>query len=268
MTFHSLKTLLQCRLMPVLPASSEAAETKTGEIGTRRLRYALVASLLLHLLLLWPAAPRVLTDAAPGLLHAALRPSAIPSQPPPPPKPVPRGETAAPTIATPSSRVEPQALEPSKPASVPQVPVTSPEKALTPLPVAPVRVAAASVPARPQSAGAITGSLISEATASGAVLDGLRGYRLAVASQAKGFKRYPAPAIAAGWEGSTEIRLEVANDGQPRDATVTRSSGHEPLDRAAQAMIDAAAQRARLPDSLRGKAFAVVLPVVFNLEEQ
>jgi hypothetical protein len=40
------------------------------------------------------------------------------------------------------------------------------------------------------------------------------------------------------------------------------------LDRAALTMIDAGALRARLPESLRGKAFAVVLPVVFNLDDE
>lgn len=135
-----------------------------------------------------------------------------------------------------------------------------------PMPAASARTAVPPASARPAAPGAIAASLISEATASGAVLDGLRGYRLAVASQARRFKRYPAQAMASGWVGSAEIRLEVSSDGQPRDATVSRSSGHELLDRAAQAMIDAGAQRARLPDSLRGKAFAVVLPVVFNLE--
>jgi protein TonB len=234
---------------------------ETGGIGTRRLRYAVIASLLLHLLLLWPTAPRLLTDTAPALLHASLRPSPVPSQPPPPPRPARRAVAPAPTIASPSAPVEPQALEPSKPASVPQTSVVSAEKALTPMPAAP------SVPARPNAPGAVAATLISEATASGAVRDGLRGYRLAVASQARRFKRYPAQAMAAGWAGSTEIRLEVSSEGLPREVTVSRSSGHELLDRAAQAMIDAGAQRARLPDSLRGKAFAVVLPVVFNLED-
>lgn len=243
---------------------------ETGGIGTRRLRYAVVASLLLHLLLLWPAAPRVLTDTAPALLHAALRPSPVPSQPPPPPKPAPRAVAPAPTAPTaPTAPIAPQALEQSKPTSVPQTPVVSAEKALmpTPTPALPAGSAAPSVPARPTAPGAVSGTLISEASASGAVLDGLRGYRLAVAGQARRFKRYPAQAMAAGWAGSTEIRLEVASDGQPRDTTVTRSSGHQPLDRAAQAMIDAGAQRASVPESLRGKAFAVVLPVVFNLED-
>jgi hypothetical protein len=40
------------------------------------------------------------------------------------------------------------------------------------------------------------------------------------------------------------------------------------LARAALTTLDAGALRARLPDSLRGKAFAVVLPVVFNLDEE
>lgn len=242
---------------------------ETGGIGTRRLRYAVVASLLLHLLLLWPTAPRLLTDTAPALLHAALRPSPVPSQPPPPPRPAPRAVTPAPTLAASSDSVAPQVLEQSKPTSVPQTPVVSAEKALmpTPMPASPARTAAPSVPPRPTAPGAVSATLISEATASGAVLDGLRGYRLAIASQARRFKRYPAQAMAAGWAGSTEIRLEVASDGQPRDATVTRSSGHQPLDRAAQAMIDAGAQRASVPESLRGKAFAVVLPVVFNLQD-
>ncbi len=100
------------------------------------------------------------------------------------------------------------------------------------------------------------------------MLDGLRGYRLAVATQARRYKRYPTQAMASGWAGSADIRVEVGRDGRPRAATVARPSGHEALDQAALAMIDAGALRARVPDSLRGQAFAVVLPVVFNLEEQ
>ena len=99
-------------------------------------------------------------------------------------------------------------------------------------------------------------------------MDGLRGYRLAIATQARRFKRYPAQAMASGWAGSAEIRVEVDSDGRPRATTITRSSGHEALDRAALTMIEAGALRARLPESLRGKAFAVVLPVVFNLDDE
>ena len=107
-----------------------------------------------------------------------------------------------------------------------------------------------------------------EANASGEALDGLRGYRLAVATQARRFKRYPPQAMASGWTGTADIRVEVGSDGRPRPATLVRSSGHEVLDRAALAMIDAGALRARLSESLRGKTFAVVLPVVFNLDDE
>lgn len=116
-------------------------------------------------------------------------------------------------------------------------------------------------------AGSAGGSLLTEVNASGEAIDGLRGYRLALAIQARHFKRYPAQAMASGWTGSADIRVEVGSDGRPRAASVVRSSGHESLDRAALTMIDAGALRTRLPESLRGKAFAVVLPVVFNLED-
>jgi len=110
--------------------------------------------------------------------------------------------------------------------------------------------------------------LLTQANATGQALDGLRGYRLAVAGEARRFKRYPPPAMAAGWAGTAEVRLEVGDDGRPRPATVGRSSGHDALDRAALSMIDAGALRASLPESLRGKSFAVVLPVVFNLDDE
>ncbi len=113
-----------------------------------------------------------------------------------------------------------------------------------------------------------SGALITESNASGDAVDGLRGYRFAVAAQAGRFKRYPAQAMASGWAGTADIRVEVGRDGRPRAATVVRSSGHEMLDRAALSMIDAGALRAHLPESLRGKAFAVVLPVVFNLDDE
>jgi len=48
---------------------------------------------------------------------------------------------------------------------------------------------------------------------------------------------------------------------------LNKSSGHEVLDRAAQAMIEAGAERALVPDALQGKAFSLVLPVVFDLND-
>lgn len=132
----------------------------------------------------------------------------------------------------------------------------------------PAPAPAAAVATLAPVAGFPSGVLLTQANATGEALDGLRGYRLSVASEARRFKRYPPQALAAGWTGTVEVRLEVGGDGRPRAATVGRSSGHEALDRAALSMIDAGALRARLPESLRGKSFAVVLPVVFNLDDE
>ncbi|MBV6477245.1 MAG: hypothetical protein MOGDAGHF_02935 [Rhodocyclaceae bacterium] len=61
--------------------------------------------------------------------------------------------------------------------------------------------------------------------------------------------------------------MDVPREGAPRQVVLARSSGHDILDRAALAMMSRAAAAAALPDSLRGQAFAVRLPVVFDLAE-
>ncbi len=96
--------------------------------------------------------------------------------------------------------------------------------------------------------------------------DGLRRYRLSLATQARRFKRYPAQALTAGWSGTAEIRLAVASDGQG-EATLSRSSGYAVLDRAAQTMIEQSAQHTPVPETLRGRAFSVVLPVLFDIND-
>jgi periplasmic protein TonB len=244
------------------------------ELAGRRLRYSIVASLLLHLLVLWPGVTHVLTRDVPSVLHATLKPPPQAQiEPVATAEPPPRAVAPAPTSAAPPPKPRQHVLEQAGRDSVP--PLTAPVAPPLPqLPPPPATGASAAVVAPPSAAapagatGAASGALITEGNASGEAVDGLRGYRLAVATQARRFKRYPAQAMASGWAGSTEVRVEVASDGRPRTATVVRSSGHELLDRAALTMIDAGALRARLPESLRGKAFAVVLPVVFNLDEE
>ncbi|MCX7147279.1 MAG: energy transducer TonB [Sulfuritalea sp.] len=234
-------------------------------LAARRLRYAIAASVLLHILDLWPGTVRVLTKDTPPVLQATLRKP-----------PQPAVELAPPTPARAVARSQ------SEPAQAPALPrpaapmLERPTSSSVPQTVAAPAIPVLQAAPRPESAPTATtstlsasgGALLTEANASGEVVDGLRGYRLAVASQARRFKRYPAQAMASGWEGSAEIRVEVGSDGRPRTATVVRSSGHELLDRAALAMIDAGALRARVPENLRGKAFAVALPVVFNLDDQ
>lgn len=232
-------------------------------IGARRLRFAILASLVFHLLLLWPSLPR-LPDRETLQLQATLRPSppvpAVPASLPPP------VTARTPTLAPRQPVLATKALDLPQPVPVPQAPAIP---AVPPVPVPPPAAGpAVPTPAAVAAAAPAAGSLLTQANASGEALDGLRGYRLSVASEARRFKRYPPQAMSAGWAGTAEVRLEVGGDGRPRAVTVVQSSGHESLDRAALTMIDAGALRARLPESLRGKAFAVALPVVFNLEDE
>jgi protein TonB len=96
--------------------------------------------------------------------------------------------------------------------------------------------------------------------------EGLRGYRLALARAAGQYRRYPQQAIDAGWHGTVEIRVTIPLDGRPQ-LTLLRSSGFALLDSAAEEMLGLALPATQLPESVRGRAFSVVLPIVFELPE-
>lgn len=117
--------------------------------------------------------------------------------------------------------------------------------------------------ATPADAGAMAGALAGD----GLDADGLRGYRVALAREAKRFKRYPARALEAGQAGTTELRVTLGRVGMVEDIRIAKSSGHELLDQAALAMMRQAATRAPVPETLRGRLFAVTLPVIFDLRD-
>ncbi len=95
----------------------------------------------------------------------------------------------------------------------------------------------------------------------------MRGYRLALARAARGHRRYPREAAAAGWQGTTEVRVTVLEGGVPQEPKLIRSSGHEALDEAALDMLRHALPMTPVPPVLRQRAFTVDLPVVFELPE-
>jgi protein TonB len=96
--------------------------------------------------------------------------------------------------------------------------------------------------------------------------EGLRGYRLALAREASYHKHYPQQAIDAGWSGVVRIQVTIPPDGMPQQALLG-SSGYSSLDGAAEEMLRLAIPTTQIPESVRGKAFSVVLPVVFELPE-
>jgi periplasmic protein TonB len=116
-----------------------------------------------------------------------------------------------------------------------------------------------------RSAGSPSSPALS--AAEGVDADGLRSYRLALAREAKRHKRFPTRAIEAGWVGTTELRVSVSADGMAPTVRLEKSSGHDALDEAALDMLRLALPTTPVPPSLRGRTFAVNLPVVFELPE-
>lgn len=96
---------------------------------------------------------------------------------------------------------------------------------------------------------------------------GLRDYRVALAIAARRFKHYPASARASASEGTTEVAVIVSQWRPAAEVVLVRSSGDPALDEEALSMLQQAAGTTDLPETLRGRSFRVVLPVVFSLAE-
>lgn len=235
--------------------------------GQGFLPHALALSLALHLLVLSGASTVPVAAGIPQTLKANLRPS--PEQADMRPAELPASVPPAPAV----SRAAPVSV-PSTAAVAPGPAAVAAIEAPQPQPVAPSPVLAGSGPAgaSPATTTLAAGeasrtSVAPSPSGAGPDPDGLRSYRMALAREARRFKRYPREAKAAGWTGTAEVRLEVGEGGTARTPSLARSSGHEALDGAALAMTAAAAQATAVPAVLRGKAFTVVLPVEFELAE-
>jgi protein TonB len=243
----------------------------------RTLGYALAASLVLHLALfvvfpgvrfatlqpplaqpplvarLEPAQPAPsaappVSVAAPPVPVAAPKPPARPvhkprvkpivrakpaTKAPPPVASLPEPIVAAPAVAH---------AEPETPPATPSAPASQPVASIAPQAVAPAAIAE-----RPSEAS-------------------LAQYRLGVIEAARRYKRYPRVALDNNWQGRAEVHMAIGADGSMAALSVRASSGHEILDREALDMIRKATPLTPIPASLRGTAFTLDIPVVFNLE--
>lgn len=218
----------------------------------------LVLSALLHVLLLSLFSHRFVTEAAGvaprAALHAELRAGMQPSV-------AQVAVSREPTLAAASRSRR------SMPAASTAAPVFP-----TPISPAPVpAVAQAAEPGGVPQAGATSGpatvAIVPAETASGPDSAGLRQFRLALAGEARRFRIYPDAARRTGLSGTVEVRVAVMAGGAGRFTELAHSSGHALLDAAAVEMVSKAAPLAPLPDSLRGHDFAVLLPIVFEIEE-
>lgn len=226
--------------------------------GKFRFWHALAASLTLHALLLAQSLPLPHFSAAAPPLVATLRQLSQVATGDPREKPAEQ-QAEAPARAGASSAQQAKALavpavsaaEPALPRSG-MTPSTAPsgEPGFAPAPrtTAPPEFALAAPP--------------------GLDSDSLRLYRFSLASAARRFKRYPALAIERGQSGRAEVRLGIAANGNSATPEITASSGSSVLDQAAVDMVARAAQATSVPARLHGAAFAVTLPVEFDLNEQ
>lgn len=104
--------------------------------------------------------------------------------------------------------------------------------------------------------------------ASGIDREAVTAYRFALKHAATRRKHYPEYARERGWSGEATLRITVAENGRPREVALLKSSGYGLLDREAKLLIESAAKRAAVPDSLRGREFPVELGVVFGLKDE
>lgn len=250
--------------------SLDAQRVRLSRTSHRLLFGAVLASLLLHLTLVFGwgwLSPWVQPQPSAGSLQAiqvvvSARPatpavahslaSASANAPPRQPAPKPIVETrASPVLAMPT--VEKAATAPDTTPS--PAPLASKLKSSPDSPVAALTTGLDStrVPVPP------AGDPVSA--------DGLRQYRIELASAARRFRHYPAMARSRGWEGVSEIVVSV-NIGVPTPAVkLQRSSGNALLDEQAIEMLARAVAATPLPESLRNRSFTMPMPIRFSLEE-
>jgi protein TonB len=218
---------------------------------------AFAISIVFHILLLWPAAV-VWREAVPSApLVASLRPSVAPVAP------------MSPAIALKSPIPESGKLK-KKLTSPPLLSMAESRQELhVATPTDGTANSTASSETQAAKAAPDVHSAVSSALppAAGLDADGLRSYRLALAREARRFKRYPSRAIERGWGGTVDLRVIVPSDRGLPVVQLTKSSGYPALDEAALDMLRQALPTTPIPAPLQEQGFSVELPIVFELPQ-
>jgi len=226
------------------------------EGANRSLGVAVLASILLHALLLAFPVTRELSALTPPEPKPLVARVERPESPPAPPQlPVREIRKPEPQRPGPVAKPAPAAPQPAPvaPPATPAAPALAPAPAPAPAPVPridPSVVATVAPPASAVEAGA------------------LERYRQAVTRAAARFKRYPRVAIDNNWEGEVVVLAAIGADGRLASLRVKRSSGFEVLDLQALQMFDNASRFVPLPAELRGRACELELRAIYNLRDQ
>ena len=235
----------------------------------RAFHYALLASIVLHALLLQIfAQPREAwrpVEPAP-LIARLVDPPAPPSPPvveeqpsPAPKKPAPTARRRPAPIAKPAPALP--APEAEQPAA--QSPVVQPLAQQGPAQKEPEL--AQKAPEENKQATIPPSPIVQPEPVREFDPKVLATYRLEIIQLARQFKRYPPLARENNWEGRAEVRLRFAPGGKRPSIDLLKSSGYPILDR--QAIDTMSKAVVPVPESLRGRQFALDVPVIFNLDD-
>jgi protein TonB len=200
------------------------------------------------------AEPETVTSPAIAPKKLAPEPKPAPKlKPKPKPKPI-----SAPVLKPPAPRPAPPSLPSAETAKAAQE--ASAGAIASVLPTAPRQPG--SVPGAPAGAASGTKARSGDAVDSGI----LEGYRLALIAATRRYKRYPAIAMEKGWQGRVEVRMFIGANGMLARTAIQTSSGHAVLDKQAIDMLRKGKTTVQIPARLRGRAFSVDVPVIFNLD--
>lgn len=97
--------------------------------------------------------------------------------------------------------------------------------------------------------------------------EGVGEYRLSLAREARRFKRYPAVAREKSWEGVVVLTIRAFAGVSVPAVSISQGSGHQELDGQAVEMMENATRLATVPEKLRGKQFAISLPIHYRLDD-
>ena len=120
---------------------------------------------------------------------------------------------------------------------------------------------------------AVASGMISHAVSPAAVhaddisVDGVRQYRLNLAREARRFKDYPPGAWKRGWEVVVVVVVNTVDGVGVPVVSLSQSSGYDVLDQAALDLVGHSVGTATMPESLRGRQFALTLPIHYRLDE-
>jgi len=212
----------------------------------RVFHYAVLVSIALHgLLFTFPTkdASRRSAAAPAPIVARLVEPAPAPAVPPKP---------EAARVEEPQRPVVKRVPSPKAPA-----PKALPEPAPEAAPAEPA-------PAAPAETGTAPAASAAPPPADAIDADDLARFRMQVIEAAMKFKRYPRAAQENNWVGRVDVRVTFAADGRA-SIVVVRSSGHEILDK--QALDTITRALVPVPPALRGRAFALEIPVIYNLND-